>query len=92
MTITYAIGRDGRRRILADGDFLRDGERIVVPFLAMDATPPQGPQEVAHAAYEASVRALDYRSRQSPDGPQVSPEVAYQRMCAELDYRNRSQA
>ena len=93
MSITYAIQRAGRRRILADNDILQYGERLSVGLMVMDSgTPPQSPEQAAHAAYEASCRALDYRTRQTPDAPQMTSQQAYERMCAELDYRTRSQA
>ena len=35
----FVIDRDGRRRALRPGEVIRDGERMVVPLLAMDNAP-----------------------------------------------------
>lgn len=89
----YAVDRAGRRRILGAADFLEDGESLRVGMLVMDSgTPPQSPEQAAHAAYEASCRQLDYRTRQSPDAPQLSSEEAYAAMVQQMDYRSRSQS
>jgi hypothetical protein len=46
MTVIVAVDRDGRERILGDGDLVRDGERVRVPLTMMDG--------VQRAVYEST--------------------------------------
>ena len=52
-----AIGRDGRRRTLGVGDFLRDGERLMVSVMAFDTAPPVAGISASQFAFEARIAA-----------------------------------